>query len=366
MSIVLTAPRLATASSSTSNVEFERLQNTVKDDYLELLKQLEDAGVIAPNLLDVTTLPNGEEPKFSFDQDTHWTPNGALLAGLSLREAVTNSTDLVFSEIGKVYDFGEQLEFVHPGVFAEALEVACDLEIPDEVINFPAIVRASSDVSQAELLFADVESDQVIVALGTSFSNGLSYDKFFWTDALRYSLQVDVENYGVHAGGVDTSFLGYLLADGKVETPNLIVWEIPWVTLRSDWEDELRQIYGTLHGACVDDGLSRTVSTSLPVTGEWTTLFDGLSLQDLLTFKVEGLATGRLQVRTTYSNGQTRQFMFTRSDRLPNAIDHPAWTVFLGDTDLGDFDGTPTTIEVKVPGQTSSLSIQAAACSSLF
>ena len=177
---------------------------------------------------------------------------------------------------------------------------------------------------------------------------------FFWGDAVRYALQTDVTNLGIEGGGVGTSFLHFLLNSQTQDAPDLVVWEAPWVSLRSDWEDELRQIYGTLHGACVDDGLSRTVSTTLPATSEWTTLFDGLSLQDLLTFNVEGLATGQFQVRTTYSNGETRQLTFTRRDRLPNAISHPAWTVFLGDTDLGDFDGTPTTIEVKVPGQTSS------------
>jgi len=334
--------------------------------YSALISQLNEVGAYAPNLAAVYQQDHDSGVLYNLFTDTHWSPEGTRYSGLALRAHLEQNSTFEIGDLDTSYGLGAEQQFELLGAYALAVNDVCGTNLPPEVVTFPSVQRLDDSLSANDLLFGDAGGDLAVTLVGTSFSNKGNKDRFLWADAVRYALQADVTNLGIEGGGVGTSFLHFLLNGAAQDAPDLLVWESPWVSRRSGWEDELRQIYGTLHGACVDDGLSRTVSSSLPVTGEWTTLFDGLSLQDLLTVKVEGLATGRLQVRTTYSNGQTRQFMFTRSDRLPNAIDHPAWTVFLGDTDLGDFDGTPTTIEVKVPSQTSSLSIEAAACSSLF
>jgi hypothetical protein len=360
LAIVVPIPRVLTADIDDLPAE------EVFASYSALIAQLNEVGAYAPNLAAMYQQDQHSGVLYNLFTDTHWSPEGTLYSGLALRAHLEQNSTFEIGDLGTSYGLGAGQQFELLGAYALAVSDVCGINLPPEVVTFPSVQRLDDSLSANDLLFGDAGGDLAVTLVGTSFSNKGNKDRFLWADAVRYALQTDVTNLGIEGGGVGTSFLHFLLNGEMQNAPDLLVWESPWVSRRSGWEDELRQIYGTLHGACVDDGLSRTVSTSLPVTGEWTTLFDGLSLQDLLTFNVEGLATGRLQVRTTYSNGQTRQFMFTRSDRLPNAIDHPAWTVFLGDTDLGDFDGTPTAIEVKVPGQTSSLSIQAAACSSLF
>ena len=360
LAVIVPIPRVLTADIDDLPAE------EVFASYSALIAQLNEVGAYAPNLAAVYQQDQYSGALYNLFTDPHWSPEGTLYSGLALRAHLEQNSAFEIGDLGTSYGLGAEQRFELLGAFALAVNDVCGTNLPPEVITFPSVQRLDDSLSANDLLFGDAGGDLAVTLVGTSFSNKGNEDRFLWGDAVRYALQTDVTNLGIEGGGVGTSFLHFLLNGQTQDAPDLVVWEAPWVSLRSDWEDELRQIYGTLHGACVDDGLSRTVSTTLPATSEWTTLFDGLSLQDLLTFNLEGLATGQFQVRTTYSNGETRQLTFTRRDRLPKAISHPAWTVFLGDIDLGDFDGTPTTIEVKVPGQTSSLSIQAAACSSLF
>ena len=364
LAVVIPAPRITTFDGLETVDQVLIL--SVGQSYKLLVDQLRGIGIITPNVLEWVQNQNSDINLYNLHQDNHWSPVGALDTALSLRAQLDETGFFNLQELGEVFEIVGEETFSNIGSFAKALEDVCDIQPIRVTLDKPVIKPVDVSSNSSDLLFGDVESSFDVGLIGTSFSNGGNRDIFFWADAVRYALQSDVENYAIGGGGLETAFLSFALARPIEEYPDFLVWEIPWVNRAGDWTNRLRLIYGAMFGSCDQSGMQRSIEATIDPAAQWTTLFEGLALQDMISFEIPGLEIGRVVFEVTYSDGQVVRIDANRSDRTLNALDYPEWTVYLANPELPGFEGNPVSVSINIPNQQMVIPISATVCSSLF
>ena len=351
---VIPVPRLVTASEA-YGVTQDQI-DAVEAGYRRLLTQLNDIGFVTPNPLDAIGGNAELLTTYNLPKDTHWSPVGTLQSAMALRSAIIEAGILDLDPLGAEYRLGPDAIFELEGGLARMLGEVCPVELPNEAVTYSVVEQNNGSASSGDLLFGDVAQKFDVLLVGTSFTNKENNDVLLWSDSIRYSLQVDPTNIGVPGGEMYTSMLHYALKQEEYGAPELLVWEALWTHRRNDWSEHLRMIYGELIGACTT--AASTVSMDLPQDAKWTELFSGQTEAERLSFVVPGLETGRVRLRVTYPDGDREQIKLVRKDRLVGALEHPEWTVF-----LGDLNGqSPEKIEFQVIGQSEPMSISASVC----
>ena len=363
LAVVIPAPRITTFEGL-ETVDRELILN-VGQSYNFLVDQLRGIGIVAPNVLEWVQEHSKDIDLYNLPQDNHWSPVGALDSALSLREQLDKTGFFELIQLGEVFEITGEESFSNIGSFAKALEDVCDIQPITVTLEKPSIKPVDVSSNSSDLLFGNVESNFDVGLIGTSFSNGGNRDNFDWTDAVRYALQSDVENYAIGGGGVESAFLSFALARPIEEYPDFLVWEIPWVNRAGDWTNRLRLIYGAMFGSCNQSGMQRSIEATIDPAAQWTTLFEGLALQDMISFEIPGLETGRVVFEVTYSDGQVVRIDANRSDRILNALDYPEWTVYLANPELPGFEGNPVSVSISIPNQQMAMPISATVCSAL-
>lgn len=364
LALVIPAPRVTTFEGL-STLDQSHIQR-VEQSYYLLVNQLQGIGIVTPNILEWTQTRSDDKDLYNLPQDNHWSPLGAMDSALSLREQLEKTSFFNLKNFGEAFEIRGTESFTHEGSFARALEDVCGVQPITVTLDRPSIkpVAVLSDASES--LFGDIETDFEVGLIGTSFSNGGNRDNFSWADAVRFALQTDVENHAIGGGGVETAFLSFALARSIDEYPDLLIWEIPWVYRNGDWSDRLRMIRGAIFGSCTQGAMARSVDTTIDPAAQWTTLFDGLALQDMISFEIPGLEIGHVSFEVAYSDGREVEINVKRSDRILGALDYPEWTVYLADPELPVFEGNPVSVSIRIPNQKSPVPITATVCSSQF
>ena len=352
---VMPVPRMVTVSKAYGVTQAQI--DAVEDGYRRFLTQLEGVGFIAPNAVDSMAGDPDLLANYNLPRDIHWSPVGTMQSALALRDEILDAGILDLDALGAQYRLGPVAQFELAGGLARWLGEVCPVELPTDTVMYSGVEPSDSSASSDDLLFGDVAQKFDVLLVGTSYSNKQEKDVLLWSDAIRYGLQVDPTNIGVPGGEVATSILHYALNQDEYGSPDLLVWEALWTHRRNSWVDDLRMVYGELIGACTT--AAATVSMDLPQDELWTELFSGQTEAERLSFVVPGLETGRVRLRVTYPDGDRQQIKLVRKDRLVGALEHPEWTVF-----LGDLNGqSPEKIEFQVIGQSEPMSISASVCS---
>ncbi len=364
LAIVLTAPRLLTTKTVGADVT-PALVDDIRLGYDRAISQLNELGIVAPNIMEWLEEHPGTMEAFNFRQDTHWSPAGAGQAALSLRARLEEDTNIVFPDLGTNFVQAEETVFEFLGAFAGAVQQVCSVEIEPEKVAYNAIEANASDVSAESLLFGSVENAVNVALLGTSFSNNTNKDRFRWADAVSYALQTQPENLAIEGGGLDTSFLHAALTPEKLTAFDLLVWEIPWPTLHGNWAPNLRQVLGTLERPCSGD-LTRVASRTISAADGWVPLFEGVILQDKIELRFEDFEIGRLDLRVVNATEETEDYRIARLDRLPPSANRAVWSIFLTNPAESFSNGNPFSVQIRARDISQPQKLDATMCSTVL
>jgi len=229
--------------------------------YEAFVDKLKGGGVVVFNVLEVAREADARGQQLFFKRDMHWTTEGARILfqylshelkrvepGLPETEVRTQRDAAVYEHRGK---FVSRWTYTH-----------CGYVMPTEPQPTYTVTKRSSGG-----LFGG--SEPQVVLTGSSFSLP-PYDY----DFLASSLQSDVLNMSVGAGGAVVALQSYLV-DGAYEAakPKLLVWEFPTFA-PSISEEEKRQLLASVDGRCDAapstirlDSDSRELSTHLHTDG---------------------------------------------------------------------------------------------------
>ncbi|GEM49064.1 alginate O-acetyltransferase AlgX-related protein [Deinococcus cellulosilyticus] len=205
---------------SQQHLDMERLvpfnADRIRNTYADLHDELNEIGIIAPNLLE-DGFKYTQGPYFQ-KTDHHWTTEAAKhVAGLIAAEIKKLPA---YAEMQKTEYTLESKPLGNNGSYARMANNICNTTFPDETIN----VYTAVPKTEGDLLSGD-EPD--VVLLGTSFSHRREFttDDTF-PEALKFELQTDVLNAAVEGGMSFGAMESYLMSDSyKNHKPKVIVWE---------------------------------------------------------------------------------------------------------------------------------------------
>ena len=280
-----------------------------KEGYKAFLKQLNDAGIIAPDLSEIpagiTYFPKG---------DFHWAPAGARDAALKISKAVKNLP--AYDDLPEK-EFESKITGLGPadrGAFEEFLQSTCKVNI--ELTSEP-YWQSTGTAGAAEDLLGDGSAPGVTL-LGTS--NSSEEQKFNFAGFLRQYLNADVYNAAVLGGGFGSSSFRYYASDEyRQQPPKIVVWEFLPQHNYNNAESlaSLRQMIPAVQGACEPTAALATYKG--PVTAEKSEIFKKLPAEKLrnayLYMHLTAPADRDLKLEILYSNGDADQVDLTRSAR---------------------------------------------------
>ena len=237
--------------------------NKTKLNYDNVIKDLQELEVFAPNILDIAEDLALSEESFYLPQDSHWTNLGAELTANFLAKSIP--TRLIGSENIEIV---EQGTIEYTGNLAKALIEACP-EFNFEVHKYN--IKNISAQSTGLDLFDDTSKQTVL--LGTSYSAGSQWG---FQAYLEKALLQSIATFAVSGGGAWQSITTYLASSAfEANTPQHIIWEIPLSILnamladRPENEAYYQQLFGVLNGQCLSNTAEKTFhninSLSLPV-----------------------------------------------------------------------------------------------------
>jgi len=195
-----------------------------KDLYQQFHAQVQQAGIIAPDLLAPLQQAKAQGQVF-LRTDTHWTPMGAEVVAQHIGATIAQHTPLS----------GEPQQYVTEAKPVEAYKgdltsfLPLDplfsdlLPKPDQLAQRSTKVAEGSGGEGGDSLFGD---SQIPVALiGTSYSANPHWN---FLGALQQALHSDVVNYAENGHGPILPMLKYLQTDAfKNSPPQVLVWEFP-------------------------------------------------------------------------------------------------------------------------------------------
>jgi alginate O-acetyltransferase complex protein AlgJ len=194
-----------------------------KDLYQQFHAQVQQAGILAPDLLAPLQQAKAQGQVF-LRTDTHWTPMGAEVVAQHIGATIAKQTPLS----------GEPQQYVTEAKPVEAYKgdltsfLPLDPLFSDLLPKPDQLAQRSTKVAEGtgeggDSLFGD---SQIPVALiGTSYSANAHWN---FLGALQQALHSDVVNYAENGHGPILPMLKYLQTDAfKNSPPQVLVWEFP-------------------------------------------------------------------------------------------------------------------------------------------
>lgn len=308
-------------------------------DFNQLVAQLDAAGAIAPNLLDMVLADREISATYYFHRDTHWTNTGAAHSALALATALDPAPAPAF----QVADLAIAETHEERGSLSDIARAVCDTSPPPEFS--PVYDYTPFITSDAGLLDDGAASDPAVILLGTSFSNRYRRDQYQVTDALAAALGRDVMNYSVSGGGLLGPMETYILT-GQLDAdqPDLVIWEFPYTYEPN--ETNLRQMLGALRanrGAVVSQH-------TLPLVGEQAEfLIEAAEHVAPIIGITPDIPGGRnITVSVDFEDGTTERLRLRRKSRMEEVAILNDWWIDLS----GYAHGQPTRLHLEMPSDT--------------
>jgi alginate biosynthesis protein AlgX len=282
--------------------------------YGDIITRLNDAGVVAPDILSALQSSPDTEPPF-FGADFHWTSDGARRAAQAIGAAI--KAHPAYAELTPS-EFTSQPGGVKPAFsgMRRTLQSYCtDALPPVETMSYVTTkVDAGESGEEAAALdiFAASETAPQLVLVGTSFSDS-SVNNFAGFLA-EYS-GLEVVNYAVTGGNQFGAMTSYLTSEDFVrERPTFIVWENPiYNNLAQFGTHPLEELIAAAGTGCTHD--LKAVQND---DGSLTASLDGLDVKAgdaiFADYGGEGARTAEFVFQT--SDDITRRTTMERGQRL--------------------------------------------------
>lgn len=277
-----------------------------REGYRAFLKQLRDAGIVAPDLSaaaeGVVYYPKG---------DFHWTPAGARDSARKLAAAIGALP--VYDALEKM-DFDVRVTGLGPadrGAYEEYIQKTCKVNIQ---MTSDYLWSASARGGWAADLLGEARVPGVVL-LGTS--NSSKEENFNFAGALRQLLRADVFNAAVAGGGFGTSSFVYFASEEYHRNPpRVIVWEFLPQHDHNETESlqAFRQMLPAIEGACPAKGALAHYDG--PVSGGETSPFKNMPQGSLkntyLYLHFRDPEERKLKVQVLYESGDAEEVEMTR------------------------------------------------------
>jgi alginate O-acetyltransferase complex protein AlgJ len=339
-------------------------------NYDRLVKALRDMGV---NVIDLNSAFMSSPKRNNFNSplfirlDTHWSPEGALLAAETVRKEI-DAQSILKAAMETVQE--EQFRFSWGDKKVNTPSRNLILALPTGSPNFGDEPLLSMKVSR--VVNSDVKNllsgnlAPSVTLIGSSYSSIV----YQFPLALRYTLQRDVLAISVEATHGPWDAMETYLRDDSFQTskPKLLLWEIPERDMRgppdfkyrparyrSDNEEWLLRAAAWVQGACnvspvvgtiVAGGLVNEVSDK--VTATLTTENDyfeidfdkPLSKLDYLSASISLTASNKVILEATRDGGSSRKFEIPiMGDSIPHNLRVPLLTKGEGFTKVKIYPG---------------------------
>ncbi|SOH95462.1 SGNH hydrolase-like domain-containing protein, acetyltransferase AlgX [Monaibacterium marinum] len=325
LAVIVPPSRALTAGSDViGRVAPDFSQDNASAAYHLRIDQLRNTGAYAPDILDHLERHLDDREVFYFKQDHHWTPSGAQVSALALREVLEEQRPAVLGpELGTAFVYDDWSQRDQIGSYGAAIQEVCGVELerePAAAQSVKPITGASVDMAAA--LFgnaADVDSDVVLV--GTSFSNHGGIDNYRSRDAFTYAMQRDVLNRAVVGGGATEPMLSYLRSQLFLNiAPELLIWEFP-STGRINDLNAFRQLIGSAALRCVDRADTAGAHPISISNNDWIEITDfNVMPFDIVNATASILFQGNVEVEFSYSGGGTGISLMESGDRTPRDL----------------------------------------------
>ena len=194
------------------------------DLYRDFHARLAASKVLAPDLLGPLQQAKQAGAQVFLRTDTHWTPDGALIAAQQLGASIAEQFPLsgnpqqFVTEAQKVEQHNGDLERFLPldPLFSNLLP-------PSEPLEKRSTRAANDQADSEDALFAD--SEVPVTLVGTSYSANPNWN---FVGALKQALRSDVINDSKDGHGPILPMLAYLKSDAFKNTPpQVLIWEFP-------------------------------------------------------------------------------------------------------------------------------------------
>ncbi len=276
--------------------------------YDMFVKELRDGEVSVFDVLAAARASGARGQQTFFKRDLHWTTEGAKLFHQNLADELKR----IEPNLPKTEIVAERnaLDYQHRGKFVSRWTYThCGYAMPTEPQPTYTVTKRSSGG-----LFES--SDPQVVLTGSSFSLP-PYDY----DFLATSLQSDVLNLSVGAGGAVVALQSYLV-DGAFEAakPKLLVWEFPTFA-PAITEEEKRELLASVYGRCqntpataqIGEDFDDIISVNANTEGEMLNTRTGY-----LQIEFSDLSVLKFDLILEYDNGKKESLRVARSNLIPN------------------------------------------------
>lgn len=260
------------------------------------LRLLQDAGAIAPDLLELATYSPGDESLYFYFDDPHWSAHGARSSAAAIGALIREHPDYaqLSPQTIEVRSLGETQFF---GSYGDVIQNVCGIRPISRSYEYFDTVPVAQDGADA-LLFdepADAGQDLLLethadyaVLVGTSFSMADDAHQVAGVDPnfpglLEASIGALVDNQAATGGGFDTAFQAYVRSVRfRDEPPPFLIWEfLAYHEIRDQYF--FRTAIPAIYGECTE-AEALAVGT-VPLSIETTTV---IPAQDALRIPVDG------------------------------------------------------------------------------
>ncbi len=303
------------------------------ETFSSMITQFNEAGAVAPDLLNLVSSDASILENYYFKRDTHWTNYGAANSALAVAQVINPNEQPLFevSQLDVVDTFDER------GSLGDIARATCDVDPETEqtaVFDYSPLLSSGGGL-------LDEGSDQTgAVLVGTSFSDRYKRDQYQFADALSAALGTAVENHSVSGGGMTGPMEAFLLSGAMEDVqPELVIWEFPYTyKLR---ESHLRQILGSLKA--IPDGTAVTAS----MTNNIAKLDVPTSAYPMaqIGLKMPHAMIERVQLVLSHTDGSEETIRLDRKKRMQSVALNDQWWV-----DLSYQTSPVTSIAIEVQG----------------
>jgi alginate biosynthesis protein AlgX len=247
--------------------EFERFEyERALKSYEERLQQLRERGILAPNMITLTSDPSKmpDSNPYFFKRDHHWRPEGSRHAARTLATALENEEKFKNIKKADYTTFVESDDEMEAEMALESQRL-CLSDIPSEPFKR---YRTQLDLGKgSDALFGEISESDPVVLIGSSYS---AMPEFNFDGFLMEHTGLEIANRAISAGQLFNAITSYTSSPQfHEENPPFIIWEAPSVyDLNVDSFFAFRQIVPAVHGPC--SGPNKLAETELKLDGKGT------------------------------------------------------------------------------------------------
>lgn len=336
---VVPPPRGLFASNGTDTAAIRRA-------YEDLLDQLRSTGAIVPDVLAMVDGDAVAFESFYYKSDSHWTPNGALLAAQAVARALDEAGALPEQPEDPRFEIADTpLPIDRYGNLLRIVEEVCGGGLPTELIEVPEIVATQPD-DLASALFGDAPTARAedIILVGTSFTHS---DDFRWADSVSLVLQHPVSNRALSGGVFQLALTAYADSALAEERPDILIWEFLHYYARFDLSKLLRDVSASVAGGCSANTQGDPIALTF-TDAEWSADIQIPPGHDLIALNLPGSDLGTVEVQLRTPDRTRIVGVASRPDRIPPELRSETWSFNIAQNIDGELVATGGTANLKV------------------